>query len=713
MRILAILAGIFFAQPGLAADAAQVVVIGGGSGMLDFPAAQEKLKLKAGDTLLISAGTYSGLSLGNLAGTADAPITVKCDPKTIFTSLGGGENAFSNIAFVRFEGFRIDNGAMWVITGASHDLVFKNFTITNARGWSFRPYDRNKVFDGTKESAFYNFKWEGCAFGSDDGTMSGGAISNTDWEPVSNMKSVLLDFEISHCTFKRFDHGKGPGTVLGMDRCFNLQVHDCAFSDIGVSKLIIGHNVVIGGSGYYKIYNNTFTRQWANCVRIFPVKLNALGYDGKDAVTRYYNNISWEKRKYPDFEQNAVRADDLAKSKYLARTGSEIYFNTQYRSRKGTMTADPYVGTLVDVYSPDVVIKYNLVIDPECDLPFDAARNYVYQLGTGPQPGVVVEGNRVYKTLAEAGLVDAVNFVPSKSSPVLDAVSGRVDFIATDHYGNERYVGAGADVGAVERQKEMVATTVPAVVEAKPAWAADSGKDQYGVWADLTINGTTQRMRWIAAGTFTMGSPKDEVDRDKDEVQHQVTFSKGFWLGDTEVTQAFYQAVMKAEPSRVKGDGQHPIDTVSWNDGVKFYARLNEMKPGLGAAFPTEAQWEYACRAGAGPTDVGLDAAAWYVANSKAEAHPVRRKQPNAWGLYDMLGNMWELCGDYYGEYPAGSVTDPTGPAAGHMRTERGGSFNSAAGSCRAGWRWGSEPNAMRNNLGLRLAIQPVASAAH
>ena len=281
--------------------------------------------------------------------------------------------------------------------------------------------------------------------------MIGSAVCNTDWEPVSTMRFVLLDFEVSHCTFKNYDTGQGAGAVLSMDRCFNLQVHDCAFSDIGVSKLVIGHNMVIGGSGYFKVYNNTFTRQWANSVRMFPVKLNALGYDGKDAVTRYYNNISWEKRKYPDFEQNTVRPNDLAKSKYLSRTGSEIYFNTLYRSRKGTMTADPYVAPLVDTYAPDVVIKYNLIIDPECDVPFDPARNYVYQLGTGPQPGIVVEGNLVYKSLEDAGFIDAVNFVPSKTSPVKDVITGRVDYITKDHYGNERYVGAGADAGAGHR----------------------------------------------------------------------------------------------------------------------------------------------------------------------------------------------------------------------------------------------------------------------
>lgn len=247
----------------------------------------------------------------------------------------------------------------------------------------------------------------------------------------------------------------------------------------------------------------------------------------------------------------------------------------------------------------------------------------------------------------------------------------------------------------------------------RPAWAADAGRDEYGLWADLTVEGVTQRLRWITPGTFLMGSPRDEADRHEDEVQHQVTLSRGFWLADTELTQAFYQAVTQTKPTRAQGGGQHPITQVSWDQCQKFLARLNELKPGLGAKLPTEAQWEYACRAGTtGPTYDSLDASAWYALNSRDRynnwlVHPVRQKQPNPWGLYDMLGNVWELCADFHGDYPRGPVTDPLGPSTGRMRVERGGSYSSAAGACRAAWRWGSESKSARPNLDFRLAAQP------
>jgi sulfatase modifying factor 1 len=240
---------------------------------------------------------------------------------------------------------------------------------------------------------------------------------------------------------------------------------------------------------------------------------------------------------------------------------------------------------------------------------------------------------------------------------------------------------------------------------ARPGWAADAGTDSWGRWADLAVNGVTARLRWIAPGSFTMGSPEGEPERDPDERQHQVTLSHGFWLGDSEVTQAWWQAVLAPTPSRVKGDGQQPIEAVSFNDCQKFLARLNELKPGLGAALPSEAQWEYACRAGtAGATYAPLDAAAWYSGTGN-DLHAVKQKQPNAWGLYDMLGNAWEPCSDWYGPYPAGAVADPLGPMAGTMHVSRGGSYNSAAGACRAAWRWGESPVNTRHNLGLRVCV--------
>jgi len=433
-----------------AGAAPRQVTIGNGSGTLHYPDAQKALDLRPGDTVYIAAGTYNGFSVGNLAGSAAAPITVTCDPQAVFTTETPQANEFPNIAYVRFENFRYENYKSTVmhITGASHDLLFKNFHITNATGYSFHIYDAAKVFNGTRESTFYNFKWENVNF---DGKTNGAAISSSDYAPVSNLKSVLLDFEITRCTFKNFDNAALAFPVIGLDKCFNLRVHDCTFSDIGMAASPIGHNVCICGSGYFKVYNNKFTRQWANDVRNWPMKLNALGYGGADAVNRFYNNISWEKRKYPMYEHNAVPQADLDKSSgYFSRTSSEICFNTLYRSRKAADSKSPYCGQLVDVYSPGVTIRHNLIIAPEADAPFDPRQNYVYHLGSGPQPDLVVENNLVFETPAQAGLVDTVEFVPSKASPARDAATGRVEYITKDHYNHDRYQGAAADVGAVE-----------------------------------------------------------------------------------------------------------------------------------------------------------------------------------------------------------------------------------------------------------------------
>ncbi|MGA2031338.1 MAG: hypothetical protein ABSG68_03710 [Thermoguttaceae bacterium] len=427
------------------------VNVGNGSGYLRYDDAQAALKLQPGDTLHINPGTYSGLSLGNLSGTAANPITVECDPKTVFTTVVPQVNNFPNVAHVRFENFRFETykSTCMKITGNSHDLLFTNFFIKDASGYSFQVYDPAKIFDGTKESTFYNFKWDSVVV---DGKTDGAAICNSNYR-LSNMISVLLDFEIYKCTFRHFDNAVQAFPVIGLERCFNLVVHECTFSDIGMAESPIGHNVCICLAGYVRAHGNRFTRQWGNDVRVWPMKLNALGYNGPDAVNRFYNNISWEKRKYPMYEHNHVPQADIDKcSGYLSRTSSEIYFNTLYRSRKAAGSKDPYCGTLVDVYGPDVTIKHNLVIEPEADAPFDSGRNYVCHLGAGPQSGLTVDNNLVFRTWAEAGLVDAKTFLPSQDSPARDAATGRIGYITRDHYNHDRYVGAAADVGAVERQ---------------------------------------------------------------------------------------------------------------------------------------------------------------------------------------------------------------------------------------------------------------------
>ena len=221
---------------------------------------------------------------------------------------------------------------------------------------------------------------------------------------------------------------------------------------------------------------------------------------------------------------------------------------------------------------------------------------------------------------------------------------------------------------------------------------------------------------WIEPGTFVMGSPRGEPERYSDEVQHTVTLTQGFWLSDHEVTQAEYQAVMGSNPSRFRGDTL-PVETVSWDDAVLYCQNLTERERAAGRItaqqayrLPTESEWEYAARAGTtGARHGELDAIAWYSGNSGGQTRPVKQKQPNAWGLHDMLGNVWEWCEDWYWAYPTGSVTDPTGPGSGSLRVRRGGSWIlDGGGVARSADRNGSVPGDRYSHLGFRPALSSV-----
>jgi formylglycine-generating enzyme required for sulfatase activity len=235
----------------------------------------------------------------------------------------------------------------------------------------------------------------------------------------------------------------------------------------------------------------------------------------------------------------------------------------------------------------------------------------------------------------------------------------------------------------------------------------------------------TNRWAWIAPGTFTMGSPASEQDRDSDEgPQTQVTITRGFWLGRYEVTQAEYQAVIGANPSYFTGDASRPVEQVSWNDATNYCGKLTEQERAAGRLpagwayrLPTEAEWEYACRAGTttrfswgdDPGYSQLGNYAWYGANSGSQTHPVGQKQPNPWGLYDMPGNVWEWCWDWYrGSLPGGAVSDPRGPTSGSFRVFRGGCWGDYAQFCRSAFRYSDEPGDRSYYLGFRAALVAV-----
>ena len=239
-------------------------------------------------------------------------------------------------------------------------------------------------------------------------------------------------------------------------------------------------------------------------------------------------------------------------------------------------------------------------------------------------------------------------------------------------------------------------------------------------------------MIWIEPGTFLMGSPKDELGRENDETQHEVTLTKAYWLGKYEVTQAQYEAIMGTNPSYFKGVDL-PVERVTWNNAVKFCEWLTiqeriagRLPEGYEYTLPTEAQWEYACRAGTTtafnngtniPTMLqredkpcpNLDEVGWYRFNSDETTHPVGQKQPNAWGLYDMHGNVYEWCLDSYEKnYPTTPVTDPKGDDEGSRRVVRGGSWSDYASFCRSANRSISYPDFHWDGCGFRVALAPV-----
>ena len=223
-------------------------------------------------------------------------------------------------------------------------------------------------------------------------------------------------------------------------------------------------------------------------------------------------------------------------------------------------------------------------------------------------------------------------------------------------------------------------------------------------------------VRWIPPGRFIMGSPDDESLRSTNELQHEVLFSRGFFLSETECTQSQWEAVMGNRPSRFQG-AQLPVEQVNWSEAVEFCRKLTakhqqqgQLPDGWEWRLPTEAEWEYAARAGTvGPRYGDLDAIAWYAGNSGNTTHLVGRKQANAWGLQDMLGNVWEWCLDWHGDYPTSSVVHPKGPTSGSHRVFRGGCYRlSESRKFRSGYRSGIGPNIQTFDVGFRPALAEV-----
>ncbi|MEM1009044.1 MAG: formylglycine-generating enzyme family protein, partial [Myxococcota bacterium] len=232
-----------------------------------------------------------------------------------------------------------------------------------------------------------------------------------------------------------------------------------------------------------------------------------------------------------------------------------------------------------------------------------------------------------------------------------------------------------------------------------------------------------QRLRWIPLGRFLMGSPDDEIDRQDRETQHPVILTQGFWLFDTTVTQELWQAVMDNNPSHFKGDNR-PVERVSWNEAQKFIQTLNKTlgQRQIELRLPNEAQWEYACRAGTQtafsfgdnitPEQVNYNGNHPYAdgekGNYREETIPVKSFSCNAWGLYQMHGNVWEWCDDWYGAYPTELQTNPTGATEGKYKVLRGGSWIDHAQYVRSACRIRYGPAERVGYIGFRCALVQV-----
>jgi len=252
----------------------------------------------------------------------------------------------------------------------------------------------------------------------------------------------------------------------------------------------------------------------------------------------------------------------------------------------------------------------------------------------------------------------------------------------------------------------------PALPDAPVPEPATLGTSDSPLDAEVLENSIGIKLRLLPAGTFTMG----QAGGGTDETPHRVTLSKPFYLGVYEVTNAQWKRVMESDPSKFKDDDR-PVEQVSWDDAMEFCRKLSalpeELSAGRAYRLPSEAEWEYACRAGTdtqysfGDDESKRGEYGWYDGNSGGKTQRIGQKKANAWGLFDMHENVWELCSDWYGDYPDGVETDPQGPPRATVRVSRGGSWYNPATYWRSAYRCGDDPAGRYDFLGFRLALGP------
>ena len=277
----------------------------------------------------------------------------------------------------------------------------------------------------------------------------------------------------------------------------------------------------------------------------------------------------------------------------------------------------------------------------------------------------------------------------------------------------------GIVVGGSDEEEERIAREAAeqAIAEEQARLAREAEINAFKT-RDFTVNGVSFKMVAVGGGTSQMGATSEQQNADSDERPvHSVTLDN-YYIGETEVTQELWQAVMGSDPSDFTGNSQHPVECVSRNDCQAFVNKLNtllanQLPNGRKFRLPTEAEWEYAARGGnrsRGTQYSGsncVDSVAWYLDNSGRTTHPVKDKSPNELGLYDMSGNVWEWCNDWYSSdyYSNSPRNNPQGPSSGSYRVLRGGSWGSYAQGCRVAYRGSYSPDDRYGYIGLRLAL--------
>ena len=330
--------------------------------------------------------------------------------------------------------------------------------------------------------------------------------------------------------------------------------------------------------------------------------------------------------------------------------------------------------------------------------PKNADLAVVPTMGSHSSPNVII-ASPVYKP--DSGHVDAGKHSRSSLGNKAPRVNSRL--LTIMGIGGAAVVAIVVLLAGIAVRRAMQGSEIAKTISEPPSVISQLSPIRTSVGIELKL---------LPAGQFTMGSESGG----RGETPHQVTLTQPFYLGVHEVTQEQYERVMGENPSVYKG-AKNPVEGVSWEDAVEFCRKLSELPKEKAAGhvyrLPTEAEWEYACRAGTttkysfGDEESQLGAYAWYDVNSDDRAHPVGQKRPNPWGLYDMHGNVWEWCQDSYGAFPQGLATDPKGPSSGSSRVNRGGCWLSYAGFCRSALRDGDSPTDRFFYLGFRVACVP------